>query len=233
MPAPSARRPPSAARRRGLLVVAGGLIAWLLARQGRRSGSTGWLESPSRPHPTRLEGTGPTGADTAGSAPPARRRRRVAGWVAVAVVVAVGLVAAARVYAYATGSGVGVGAVQVDPSQPLTIAPGTAVDPLFPGASANVVATISNPNAVAVHVPALGIDATQGSAGGFGADPAHAACNLDSLRFDGPQTDGGQPFVVPPKGSLEVDLADAVSMDATAADACQGATLTVYLQVVP
>lgn len=228
-------------RWRALLVLVGGVIVWLLARRGRRALAAGRLQPPSPPRPiasgTRLQATAPVEHLDAGPAVrgvrPARRRRRPVGLLIGAAGVVVALVAAGGVLAYTTGSGVGFGAAEVDNSQPLTIAPGTAVDPLFPGSSADVVATISNPNAIPIHAPALGLDTTQGTAAGFSVDAAHAACNLDSLHFNGLQTDGGAPFVVPPKGSLDVDLGDAVSMDTTATGACQGATLTVYLKVVP
>lgn len=220
-------------------LLASGLLVWLLAWRGRRVRPADRLAHPLPPRPvvpaTPLEATEP--ADRRAAAPvrdarPARRRRRAAGWLAGAAAVVLCFVGATGVLAYTTASGTGFGRAKVDNSQPLTITPGTASDPLFPGSSADVVATISNPNAIPIHVPALGLDATHGAAGGFSVDAAHAACNLDSLRFDGPQTGGG-PFVVPPDGSLDVDLAGAVSMDTTATDACQGATLTVYLKVVP
>ncbi len=51
---------------------------------------------------------------------------------------------------------------------------------------------------------------------------SQSGCNLGSLSFNGPQTDGGGDFVVPANGHLAVDLSGAVSMDASAVNACQG-----------
>jgi len=241
MPAANVRRLRFADRgaRRALRLLTSGLLLWLVARRGLRTRPADRPEHPLPPRPVvapaplETEPADRGDATPVRDAPRTRRRRRAVGWLVGVAAVVLGFVGANGVLAYTTGSGTGFGRAQVDNSQPVTIAPGTAVDPLFPGSSADVVATISNPNGIAIHVPALGLDATHGAADGFSVDAAHAACNLDSLRFNGPQTDSGDPFVIPPHGSLDVDLVGAVSMDTTATDACQGATLTVYLKVVP
>jgi hypothetical protein len=80
------------------------------------------------------------------------------------------------------------------------------------------------------------IDTSQGSSG-FDVDPSHSGCAVSVLHLTG-QTNGGSGFAVPAKvgstnGNLAVDLTGAISMDATAANACQGATFTVYLKVGP
>ena len=61
-------------------------------------------------------------------------------------------------------------------------------------------------------------------------DGGHSGCGLAPLSFT-TQTNGGAGWTVPGSGSLPVTLTDALSMGTGAANACQGATFTVYLTV--
>ena len=63
-----------------------------------------------------------------------------------------------------------------------------------------------------------------------GVDAAHPGCAVSTLGFT-TQTNGGAGWTVAGHGSLPVTLAGALSMSASAANACQGATFTVYLKV--
>jgi len=229
-----------------VIVLCVGALIRVLGRRVRGSTSTVRAEPVPQTPPRRARaetashpqhaGSGPTAAREPAPAPePGRafRRRAFSGWLPAAVAVAAGLVAAVSVFAYSSGSGLGFGSGSVDSSQPVTITPGTAVDALYPGESADVVATIANPNGFAIHVPSLDLDTAGGTDGGFSVDAGHPGCNLASLGFDGPQTNGGGDFVVPASGTLSVDLTGAVSMDTSATNACQGATFTVYLKVAP
>jgi hypothetical protein len=75
------------------------------------------------------------------------------------------------------------------------------------------------------------LDTTQGTAG-FAVDGAHAGCGLASLTFT-TQTNGGAGWTIPAGGSSALSLANSLSMNANAANACQGASFTVYLKVGP
>jgi hypothetical protein len=61
-------------------------------------------------------------------------------------------------------------------------------------------------------------------------DAAHPGCVVSTLSFT-TQTNGGAGWTVPGNGSLPLTLASALSMSTSAANACQGATFTVYLKV--
>lgn len=142
-------------------------------------------------------------------------------------VVVMGLSAVVAI-AYFTSRGAGAGTASVATAQSVTITAGTASTQLFPGSSADVALSISNPNSFAVRVSSLQLDTGQGTAG-FGVDGSHSGCNLASLGVT-TQTNSGNGWTIPANGSLGVDLANAVTMSATAVNACQGASFNVYLK---
>jgi hypothetical protein len=127
----------------------------------------------------------------------------------------------AAIAAWTTG-GSGSGQAQAGTAQNMTILAGTPSTSLYPNGSADVAASISNPNPYAVHVSSI-------SLGAVSVDAGHSACNLSSVSVTSPQTNGGTGWNVAASGSLSVDLANAISMNNTANDACQGATFTVAL----
>ena len=141
--------------------------------------------------------------------------------------------------AYYTTSASGTGSGQVGSvSQPVTITPAAPTGALGPGGSADLAATVDNPNSVPVHLSSLVLDTSRGT-GGFAVDATHAAngCTVAAagLSFTA-QSNGGSGFDVPAKvgstdGTLSLDLANAVSLGSAAANACQGATFTIYLKV--
>jgi hypothetical protein len=90
---------------------------------------------------------------------------------------------------------------------------------------------LNNPNAATVRVGSLALDTSQGT-NGFAVDAGHAGCNVNALSFV-TQTNGGAGYTVPGTGSVSLTLPNAVSMASSAANACQGAAFTVYLQVAP
>jgi hypothetical protein len=123
------------------------------------------------------------------------------------------------------GSGAGSG--ETGTAQPVTILPGTPTARLYPGGTANVMLSLDNPNDFAVTLTSLSLDNLQGT-GGFGVDGGHLGCSpLSALSYT-PQTNGGVGWVVPSGGST-LTLTNALSMTAGAANACQGATFTVYV----
>jgi hypothetical protein len=152
----------------------------------------------------------------------ARRRRPLALLLAALTVLVAGVAAA---YWVTTGSG-SAAATSGTPSA-LTLGPATPTAQLYPGGQASVVLTVSNPNSGAVKVGSLALATGQGT-GGFAVDAGHSACGVASLSF-ATQTNGGAGWTVPGSGSLPITLTSALSMGASASNACQGATFTVYL----
>jgi hypothetical protein len=151
------------------------------------------------------------------------RRDRTAFLAGVAL-----LLVAGAAFAWLTvGGGSGTGATGTTTS--LTLTPGTPSAQLSPGGQAAVVLTVTNPNTASVRVGSLARDTGQGT-NGFGVDAGHSGCGLSALSFT-TQTNGGAGWTVPGNGSLPVSLPNALSMSSAAADACQGATFTVYLSV--
>ena len=145
------------------------------------------------------------------------------------------LLIAGGAFAYFTSSGSGSGSVSAGSAQNVTISAGAAPgSPLVPGGSGDVTVSISNPNTFRVFIPALALDTSQGT-GGFGVDGSHSGCDVSTLGFT-TQDNSGAGWFVPKKvvanGVLNLDLSGSISMGVGAANACQGATFTVYLEGV-
>jgi hypothetical protein len=151
------------------------------------------------------------------------RKARLAAVLVTALILAGG----AAAYFTSTGSGTA-SATASSAGQPVTISAGTPSGQLYPGGSGDVVATVSNPNPAAVRINSLALDPSQGT-NGFAVDSGHSACDTSVLAFT-TQTNGGNGWTAPAGGNLPITLAGAVSMGAGAANACQGATFTVYLK---
>ncbi len=148
--------------------------------------------------------------------------------VAAAIVVAVGG-AAEAVW---TAGGGGTGDADSAALLPVALSSGTPVTPLFPGGQIDVQVTVTNPNDANAKIESIALDASQG-AGGFAVDAGHAGCILSTLSFT-TQTNGGAGWTLPPRvgavdGTLDITLPNALSMSTSAANACQGATFTIYL----
>jgi hypothetical protein len=147
--------------------------------------------------------------------------------IAAAVLVVGGTLVGVAIAAWTTG-GSGSGQASAGTAANMTISAGTPTSSLYPNGSADVAATISNPNPYKVHISSI-------SMGAVTVDSGHSGCNASSsVTGASSATNGGAGWDVPAKvgstnGSLNVDIANAVSMDNTANDACQGATFTVAL----
>jgi len=133
-------------------------------------------------------------------------------------------------------SGAGSGSAVTGTVVAVTLSPGTSSAALNPGGQAGVALTVSNPNISPVLIGSLGLDTSQGI-GGYAVDAGHASCSVATLSFS-TQTNGGTGWTVPAKvgaaaGTLPVSLPTALTMDAAAANACQGAAFTVYLAAGP
>lgn len=151
--------------------------------------------------------------------------------VALAVAVAIGGVASAF---WSFGSGTGAGTT--GSTTLVTLSPGTPAAALYPGGQADVVLTVANPNPSEVVIGSLGLDEGQGD-GGFAVDAGHTGCAVSALSYT-PQSNGGAGWTVPARagavdGELSITLPDALAMSSDAADVCQGASITVYLEAGP
>ena len=159
------------------------------------------------------------------------RRRILKGIIPLAVVAAISA-GAAWAYLTSAGSGAGSGGASVS-LQAMTLSSGTPTAALYPGGTADVALSASNPNSSALRITSLALDTSQGT-GGFAVDASHSSCSVAALQFTS-QNNGGNGWTVPAKsgstnGTLSIGLANAISMSTGAANACQGASFTVYLK---
>jgi hypothetical protein len=139
-------------------------------------------------------------------------RRR---WLILPVTAAV-LLTGVAAYAYWSSQGQGAGSASAGTAQPLTISTGTPTASLFPGGSADVAASVHNPNSFHIHVSSI-------SATGFSSNVT--GCGLSFAT----QTNGGTGWDVPGSGTLDLDLPGSISMGATAANSCQNQSFTIEL----
>jgi hypothetical protein len=155
-------------------------------------------------------------------------RRLVLAALPVILAVSMGGVA----HAYLSGSGSGTGTATTRTTVAVTLGPGTPAGDLYPGGQADVVLTVSNPNASDVRIGSLTLDPGQGT-GGFAVDPPHAGlgCTVAAATLSFTSSSVGWP--VTGSGSLPVTLTDALGMGVGAASACQGATFKVYVAAGP
>ncbi len=154
----------------------------------------------------------------------------------VAVCVAITFAAASTALAYWTTTGSGSGSGTTGNTQSITLSPGTPTAPLYPGGQGDVAVRVDNPNPFRVEIGSLSLSTGQGTAG-YQVDAGNAGCATSALSFT-TQTNGGAGWFVPPKvgstdGSLSLDLASALTMSMSAANACQGATFNIYLTAGP
>jgi hypothetical protein len=152
--------------------------------------------------------------------------------ILLAAIVAVSVGLAAGAFAYWMGSGSGAATTMLASPAQLTLGPGTAQAQLSPGHDASVAVLATNSNPYFVAIGTLTLDTAAG-VGGFDVDAGHSGCDLSVLHF-APQSNGGAGWSIPPKvastdGTQAIDVGDALSMEANAADACQGASFTVHL----
>ena len=144
-------------------------------------------------------------------------------------------VGASGAVAFWTGSGAGTSAASSATTVGVTLGAASVAGDLYPGGTAVVRAKATNSNPARVTVRGLAIDTTRGSQG-LAIDPDHAGCPVGDLTFTS-QTNGGAGWVVPPAsngddGSAVIDMPDALALDPSAPDACQGAAVIVYLKSI-
>ena len=162
-----------------------------------------------------------------------RRIRNRKALLALVGAAATALALSSGAVAYYTSAGHGSSSASVASPDPLSITAQTPVtNLLYPGGSGELDATLSNPNPFQVRVNSLVLGGS-----GIGVDSGHSACDTSAVHFVS-QSNGGSGWTVPAKvgpteGTLDLALAGAISMDADAANACQGATFTISLETGP
>ena len=133
--------------------------------------------------------------------------------------------------AFWTQGGSGGGTAAAAALASVTLTPGTASTDLYPGRSGDVAVSIVNGNGYQAFVGLLTLDTASGT-NGFSVDGGHVGCNVSALSYAA-QSNSGAGWFVPAGSTLDLDLANAVTLTTAAASACQGATFTVYLQASP
>jgi len=156
--------------------------------------------------------------------------------VLASLLVILALPAGGAAFGYWSGSGSGAGSATTGASVAMTLSPATPTATLYPGGQADIVLSVSNPNTHAVHIGSLALDTSQGTVG-FAVDAGHPGCAVSTFSFT-TDTNGGAGWTVPGKvgaveGTLAITLTNALAMGVSAANACQGATSTVYLAAGP
>ncbi len=149
--------------------------------------------------------------------------------IAVAAIAA--LLAAGTAGAFWTLHGAGGGTVSAETVASVTLTPGTPTTDLYPGRSGDISVSIANGNSYQAFVGSLALDTGRGT-NGFSVDSGHSGCDVAALSYT-PQSNSGAGWFVPKGSTLDLDLANAVSLGTGAASECQGATFAVFLLAAP
>jgi hypothetical protein len=153
-------------------------------------------------------------------------RKKIAAATAATAIGVGGVIA----YAAWTSSGAGVGTVSARSASALVVADATTATTLYPTGKADLVVTLTNSNAYKVSVSAITLGAlASGSptAAAISADGSHSTCNVASVTYTAPTIALDSIVVGANGGTYTVTLHNAVAMDNSANDNCQGATFTV------
>ena len=137
------------------------------------------------------------------------------------------MLGAVTAFAFWTTGGTGSGAGSTGAMQTVTVvaAANTPTSPLTPGHTGDVTLTVHNPNTFTVSVTSV-IYNTGGSITFDGGHPSCTTSNSNPVAMlSVPGAD--LPLSVPALSTTSYDLAGAVTMDATATSACQGATIFI------
>jgi hypothetical protein len=145
------------------------------------------------------------------------------------------LALAAGAFGYFVSTGSGSASASAGNTDPVSLEAQTPTSALYPGTSADVAVKIVNPNPTRVFIPSLVLDTDEGAGdSGFDVDSGHTGCDISALAYT-TQTNGGNGWFVSGTDDMPNDLTlhltDAIEMDVSAANECQGATFTVYLAV--
>jgi hypothetical protein len=130
--------------------------------------------------------------------------------------------ASGTAFAYFTTSGAGAASASTGTMLTVTLAAtaGTPSTPLYPGGTGDVTLRVTNPNGYVVTLVSV--------AGTGGTITASNGCSPTGVTF----TDqAGLNIPIAASGTTQVDLPGAAAMDATSANACQGATFSIPVTI--
>ena len=155
------------------------------------------------------------------------RRAPVVFGAIVALLLGIG---AGSAYGFLTTHGSGAGLAGVGTMQTVTMATaGTPSTPLLPGGSGDVVFSVTNPNNFPVSLVAVGLQADSA----ITPDEGHFGCTTTdgnpAVTLNVPA--GDLPVSIGPDTTVQIDLADAATMDATATSNCQDTTFDIPLTI--
>ncbi len=140
-------------------------------------------------------------------------RRLVSAGIGTAALLMVGGIA------YAAWSALGVGNGTAASGSPKALGISATVSgTLYPGASADVLVTVSNPNSTPVTVQSLALAGTV---------TASAGCSTPGVTVSIPAS---TTLVVPAGGNASLSVANGIAMTTASSSNCQGATFTIPLQ---
>lgn len=137
-------------------------------------------------------------------------------WTGVAAWSATLLVPAGVGYALWSASGTGPGSSKAITAQDLTVSGGSATAQLYPGASGNVVFSVTNPNPYAVDVTAATLDSISAVTG--------IGCAATDFTLNGGTVTATS---ISANATATVVVSAGITMKTTAPDGCQGVTVTV------
>ena len=147
-----------------------------------------------------------------------RRTRIFVGGIALLVCIVGG-----AAFAYFTSGGNGSGTANANALQPVTVVAlvggDTPASALQPGASAEVILRVNNPNAFVVKLVTV-----TGGPGAITADAGHATCTSTGVTFNN-QT--GMNVSIGATGTTLVRISGGASMGSGSLSSCQGATFTI------
>ena len=157
-------------------------------------------------------------------------RRRILVLIA-AITLTVGIaIGASAAYGYFASSGTGRGAATTGSMKSVTVATtGTPSSPLLPGASGDVVFSVTNPNNFAVSIVGVALQ----NGGVITPNASHSGCATTDdnpvVTLTVPPDD--LPVSIPKDSTMSVDLTNAASMDMAATNNCQGATFNIPITI--
>lgn len=147
------------------------------------------------------------------------RTARVSVTVGTALLVGAGV---AHAYFSSTGAGTGTAANGTMTITAAALAGESAQNALYPGGTADAIVKLANPNGYPVRVVAIA---------STGVARAGNGCSPTGVAFTAPTDYTAAQFTLPANQSTTLDLAGAVAMDTTSANACQGQTFSLPVTV--
>jgi hypothetical protein len=152
------------------------------------------------------------------------------------VLIAVVTLAGAAVAFYVGTSGSGRAQLTVANAQigAVTLTAATPAAVMQPGSAAEVSFTATNSNNFAITVGTIMLDTSRGTSGsGFAFDASHSGCTVANAKLGFTPVSGSWTFAPSSTTVITTTLGTPFTMGTEANNACQGATITIYLKATP